>query len=265
MSATLGGLIKDYRQQKNLSQYEIAFSLGWKEPSRLSRIEQGKVSNPSRELIDKIIAVMDLKEDEKNHLLLVGNYLPTQEEIEKMRKEVDPILQNWPYPAYVLDFSWRLLAWNKAAAWVYEIDKETANYLIIKMPRSLDLVFSPQFIQNRFVKGAEKKQWHLFLLQKLVLFMSAQKSRSKEYWYVETIKELMNNKLFAILWTQAQNFHNEIQIDRYEKKSLVNVKDTSQRLSFYLFKAPLLHDQRFDIEFHVPSDIETYSYFDNSL
>jgi len=35
MSATLGGLIKDYRLQKNISQIEIAFVLGWREPSRL--------------------------------------------------------------------------------------------------------------------------------------------------------------------------------------------------------------------------------------
>lgn len=46
MSATLGGLLKDYRLQKNLSQLEIAFAMGWKEPSRLSRIEQGKIGNP---------------------------------------------------------------------------------------------------------------------------------------------------------------------------------------------------------------------------
>ena len=77
MSATLGGYIKDLRLQKNISQLEIAFALGWKEPSRLSRIEQGKVGNPPRELIDKLIDAMTLSEEEKNQLLVIGNYLPT--------------------------------------------------------------------------------------------------------------------------------------------------------------------------------------------
>ncbi len=66
MSATLGGLIKDYRLQKNLSQMEVVFSLGWKEPSRLSRIEQGRVGNPERKMMDRIIVALKLSEEEKN-------------------------------------------------------------------------------------------------------------------------------------------------------------------------------------------------------
>ena len=66
INSTLGGLIKDYRLQKGISQLDIAFSLGWKETSRLSRIEQGRTEKPDRELLDKIIRALNLEEEEKN-------------------------------------------------------------------------------------------------------------------------------------------------------------------------------------------------------
>src|SRR3990167_7521054 len=105
MSATLGGYIKDYRLQKNISQLEIAFALGWKEPSRLSRIEQGRVGNPERKMMDRIIAALKLSEEEKNDLLFAGNYLPTNEEIREIRKKIDSTIEKWLYPVIVYDFS----------------------------------------------------------------------------------------------------------------------------------------------------------------
>ena len=85
MSASLGGLLKDYRLQKNLSQLEIAFSLGWKDTSRLSRIEQGRIDKPQRKLIDKICQIMELKREEKNGDSFVtkgdNNNAPDQQKI----------------------------------------------------------------------------------------------------------------------------------------------------------------------------------------
>src|SRR3990172_10417662 len=99
INSTLGGLIKDYRLQKGISQLDIAFALGWKESSRLSRIEQGKTERPTREILDKIIKALDLEEEEKNFLLLTAGYLPTEEEIQNVKKETAAILNEWQYPA----------------------------------------------------------------------------------------------------------------------------------------------------------------------
>ena len=66
LQASLGGLLKDYRTQKNITQNEVAFSLGWKDIVRLSNIELG-IEKPTRTLIDEICKALDLKEQEKNH------------------------------------------------------------------------------------------------------------------------------------------------------------------------------------------------------
>src|SRR5258708_30374415 len=124
VNSTLGGLIKDYRTQKGISQLDISFALGWKEPSRLSRIEQGKTEKPPRELIDKIIHAIGLEEEEKNILLLTGGYLPTDEEIEKIKQETHNVLEEWLYPATLSDFSWRAITSNHHHTNIYNIGLE---------------------------------------------------------------------------------------------------------------------------------------------
>jgi len=39
ITATLGGLIKDFRIKKRLSQFDVSLRIGWKDTSRLSKIE----------------------------------------------------------------------------------------------------------------------------------------------------------------------------------------------------------------------------------
>ena len=106
VTATLGGLIKDFRIKKRLSQFDVSLRIGWKDTSRLSKIEQGRVGKPARETIEKIIKALELNQQEKGQLLYAGGYLPTDEEIEDIIKKVRTKIDNWHYPAYLLDFSW---------------------------------------------------------------------------------------------------------------------------------------------------------------
>lgn len=261
MSATLGGLLKDYRLQKNLSQMEIAFALGWKEPSRLSRIEQGKVGNPPRELLNRIMEVMELKEEEKSHLLLVGNYLPTKEEIDEIRRKIDSLVRSWPYPAIVYDFSWRIIHHNKVTSHVYQNDASMEKRIREKNPWLIEILFDPDFIMNRLLKGRELQHWHNFLLRFVIHYKYSQRTRTKEKWYIDLIKRLMNNNLFRETWQRAQDTKlTEIAV-KYGMEPLIHPEDDSKRLNFHIFAVPVLTDPRIDIEFDVPADIETYKYF----
>src|SRR3989344_5536505 len=104
ITASFGGLLKDFRTRKNFSQKEIAYAMGWRETSRLSRIEQGITKKTNRETIDRILNILQLERNKKGQLLLAGGYLPTEEEIKQIRMEVQPLLDKWKYPAYLLDF-----------------------------------------------------------------------------------------------------------------------------------------------------------------
>ena len=86
---TLGGLIKDYRIKKRISQLDISLKLGWKDTSRISKIEQGRVGKPNRDTAERLMQALDLTEQERGNFLLVGGYLPTDEEIKIILNETD--------------------------------------------------------------------------------------------------------------------------------------------------------------------------------
>lgn len=263
MSATLGGLIKDYRLQKNISQLEIAFALGWKEPSRLSRIEQGKIEKPSRELVDKLAHSLRLSEEEKNQLLFTGGYLPTDEEIGLFREKISQRMDAWPYPASAMDFSWRIVHDNQILHSMFNVSRKQAEVIKREKPHILELVFDPHFILNHPKNESEKKKRHEFLVRMLSHFQHAQKTRTREKWYQNLIKRMMNNELFKELWSKSQNYTSVIyDVANYSPKFGIPAKE-GKILNLYMFIVPVLKDPRFTIEFHTPADKETFEYFEN--
>ncbi len=261
MSATLGGLIKDYRLQKNLSQMEVAFALGWNETSRLSRIEQGKVGNPSREFIDRLIKIMKLEEEEKNTLLLAGNYLPTLEEIEQAKKIYESLIDNWPFPATVFDFSWRVMGANMKCAKVYPVPDKFKDLFRNLQVNRLEVLFDDDFVQNKFLRGSDLQNWHDFLTNLLAQYRSLQKNRTKENWYILLIKKMLSNKLFRTLWQRVQFTEEKGIIQNYGRKKVVHPDDRSKRLEFHVFLEPLMRDSRFYIDLQLPADETTFEYF----
>ena len=264
MSASLGGLLKDYRLQRNIAQMEVAFALGWKDTSRLSRIEQGVVEKPPRELIDKISKALNLKAQEKNTLLLIGNYLPTKEELEQTRKENEAYLETWPYPAILYDFCWRIILLNKSALRMLSMNKKDKKKAYEVAPSALELVFDPKYVQNQYLKGDEVKVWHTNLFRFLTHFKNFQKSIIRDKWYMATMKKMMNNDLFRELWTKVQNSEVNFITTRFGKKIFVSPEDRNKRLKFNIFVVPLMKDPRFELEFFNPADTETADFFTKS-
>lgn len=261
MSASLGGLVKDYRLQKNISQLEIAFALGWKEPSRLSRIEQGRVEKPPRELLEKIMDAMRLRREERNHLLYVGNYVPTDKDIEEVKTLTDPVIQEWGYPVEVLDFTWRVVHENNASKDFYYTSHVHTKTNKGK-PNVLEIIFSPDFPPNKNQAEENKKQWYAFQTKVLVQFQYAQRTRTKEKFYTELVGRMMKNPLFRELWLQAQQLTTQDIATNYGEKVFINPKNPKQVLRFTFFVVPMFKNPRFDIEFHVPADRETFEYFE---
>ena len=263
LQASLGGLLKDYRTQKNISQTDICLTLGWKDTKRLNIIEQG-VEKPSRGLIDEICASLNLKEQEKNNLLLVGNYLPTLEEIEETRKKVKKIIDDWPYPAVLIDFSWRVLLQNKKKEITFSSNEKIRNEIFIKIPRIIEIVFQNNFVNNLDLKGKELEEWRHWLIELLVHFRNAQQNRTKEKWYIDLISKMMDNPLFQEIWKKSQS-HEMFKLAKHGTKVLIHPKDSKKRLRLYFYVVPLLNDPRFELELCSPADKETYNFFDQDL
>ena len=263
MSATLGGLLKDYRLQKNISQLEISFAVGWKEPSRLSRIEQGRVGRPKRALLDRIMDAMKLDEEERGRLLLGGGYLPTNEEISKVRKQIDSFIMGWKFPIVVYDFSRRVVFENKVADHVYGLSKHYKKTGDNKYPNILEILFDENYSQNTRFKGKKDYSvWSTHLTSVLAQFMKVQRDRTKEKWYTDLIKKMMNNDLFRTHWEKARSTIHTSKVVNYFQETDAVPEDSRLRLTFNLFTIPVQTDLRFEVEFYTPANLETFKYFE---
>lgn len=262
MSATLGGLLKDFRIRKGIQQIDIAFSLGWKETSRLSRIEQGKSAKPSRDLLDSISKAMKLTPIEKNQLLLAGNYLPTEGEIAYIKEKTKDFINNWPYPANLFDFSWRGIAYNEKTSKTYNLSLNIIKFLKGKNPHILEIFFHPDFVQNSKMESKNQELWKQFLKYLILQFRYEQSNRTQERWYKDHIKNMMKNDLFKRLWIESQNMTmQDALVGKFAINNIPHPKNPNKLLNFYLFVVPVLEDPRFEIQMLVPSDMETYQFY----
>lgn len=264
MSATLGGLIKDYRLQRNIPQLDIAYKIGWKDATILSRIEQGVTKNPTREVIDKICEAMGLEEEEKNYLLLIGGYLPTWEEILEIRSKTDPIINEWKYPANVYDFSWRIIHENLAATHIHYLSDDTAKKFSDNPTNAVELNFSEDYLQtSRSLNTGENDR---FLTEIIAQFLEDNRNRSHQKWYIDLMKKMMQVQKFREIYQNALKApKNKLVLEYAYVEVFHRLLSKDHRLKFHMFNAPLLSDRRVFIEFLVPADIETFKYYEDRM
>jgi hypothetical protein len=99
-------------------------------------LEQGRDIHPSEQVVESLARALRLKEEERRHLfLLARQHEPIS--IEPHDGEVSPgllqLVHNLdPHPAYLMGRRWDLLAWNRAAALVFDFNDPAPPY-----PRNL--------------------------------------------------------------------------------------------------------------------------------
>lgn len=117
-SATPGGArLRAIREQAGRPQLwvEAEADLG---TGYLQRVESGRVAQPGRSTVEKILAALGARYSERREILELFGYvvatpLPDADEIAWARDACQHELHDVPFPAYVLDCVPRLLAWNR--------------------------------------------------------------------------------------------------------------------------------------------------------
>ena len=122
--ATAGGFgarLRWWRLRRGLSQLELAGAADSTQ-RHVSFLESGRAA-PSREMILRLAAVLDLPLRQQNALFLAAGYAPpwresdlSAPELARVGRALDYILaQQEPYPAFVVDRRWNLLRANLGA------------------------------------------------------------------------------------------------------------------------------------------------------
>jgi transcriptional regulator with XRE-family HTH domain len=116
-----GGLLRDWRTRRRLSQLDLALDTGVS-PRHLSFIETGR-SRPSPQLLTTLAERLQMPLRERNRLLLAAGYAPRYAEgrldaaaMEQVRGALERLISaHDPYPGVVLDRAWNVLLANRAA------------------------------------------------------------------------------------------------------------------------------------------------------
>lgn len=261
ITATLGGLIKDYRIKKRLSQFDVSLRIGWKDTSRLSKIEQGRVGKPTKETIEKIIKALELNKQEKGQLLYAGSYVPTDEEIENIIKKVKNKIDKWHYPALLIDFCWRQLYTNDVNMRVFNLPKKWKTIVRKEKPNILEAPFLPKNILKVAIeKGEDEMNLKPFAVAHIATFKAIHQRFQHEPWYKKLIQYLMKYPEFRKLWPKVEPYDYEKSLE-YEYKELTGIYEGKKRtLKLHMFVVNVISDPRFDLIFYTPADRNTDEY-----
>lgn len=254
LTATLGGLIKDYRLKKRLSQLEVSLRIGWSDTTRLSKIEQGRVGKPTRETVDKITTALDLTKQEIGEFLFMGGYLPTEEEIKEVSKEIESKIMDWPYPAVFIDFSWRCLMVNQATIETFGFPKDFINQVPKVKPNLLELVIAPkELLPVEIFKGDHKENLKPFAIAQTVQFKFEQLGRETDLWYKKLINKLIGDPRFREIWLEVnpQSYYKSL-LD-YEYKVITWPNNEKPEKRYHVLSSRLISDQRFQIILYYPA------------
>src|SRR2546425_8279643 len=123
----VGTLIRHWRTRRQLSQLDLATEAGISS-RHVSFIETGR-TQPSREMVLLLAAVLDVPLRDRNSLLTLAGYAPIYREtplqapaLAKARRALDFLLrQQEPYPALVLDRHWNVVQVNEGTARVQTV------------------------------------------------------------------------------------------------------------------------------------------------
>jgi transcriptional regulator with XRE-family HTH domain len=118
----LGHLLKQWRRRHGYSQLDLALATRTTQ-RHVSFIESGRTA-PSRDMVLRLAATLNLPLRQQNVLLLAAGYAPLWRErdlsapgLAAVSRALDYMLaQHEPFPAFVVDRRWNLLRANHGAA-----------------------------------------------------------------------------------------------------------------------------------------------------
>ncbi|KRE88883.1 XRE family transcriptional regulator [Frateuria sp. Soil773] len=117
----MGNLLREWRAARRLSQLALALDAGTS-ARHLSCIETGK-AQPSREMVVRLADALGMPLRQRNALLAAAGFAPgyaetplATPELAQVRRAIEFILvQQEPYPAFLLNRHWDVLMANRAA------------------------------------------------------------------------------------------------------------------------------------------------------
>lgn len=167
LAQPIGEKLRDWRQRRRLSQLDLALDAEIS-TRHLSFVETGRAT-PSRDMVLRLAAELEVPLRERNALLLAAGYAPmfadrplADAALAPARLAIEALLKaHEPYPALAIDRHWTLVAANRAAG---ALMAGVAAWLIAPPVNVLRLTLHPEGMAPRIENLGE---WRAHLLHRL--------------------------------------------------------------------------------------------------
>jgi transcriptional regulator with XRE-family HTH domain len=222
----------------------------------LQRVEAGKVRQPERDTLERILMALGARYTERRDILELFGYvvdtpLPTPDEIQwatgVYQSEINPAV----FPAYLLDCAHRLLSWNSVVPMLFGIYPAATRPTVVQGVSMLRIIFDPAYQVASWIVNSED----FFPAQIRALRYEMQWFRD-EPWYKALIDEMLQCPLFERYWQAAESGPTYHVAGRPLVMFQLDLPGTGL-LQFRLISEPFAQDRRFRVLYYLPAEPQT--------
>jgi transcriptional regulator with XRE-family HTH domain len=251
-----GRRLRELRRQAGKTQLfvELEADLG---SGYLQRVEAGKVVQPEKYTLERILKAIGASYDETTEVLELFGYssprsLPTRRDIAWARTICQPILQKIMLPAYLLDCAHRLLAWNHFIPRLFGVTENDPTFKRLVGASIFIAWFDPHTIPGALVCEPQ-----VFYPQMIHAHRHEMHPYRHEKWCIQLHEKwLQESALFKRYWMDATNNADYAVAARSLSPLRLSLAQGTLAL-FHLAIEPLTQDTRFRIVYFIPADAET--------
>lgn len=211
---TLGDFLKSRRERLQPSDVGLVGSYGRRRTSGLRReevaylagvsttwytwLEQGRDVTASREVLESIAKALQLSQEELLHLLSLANYgkpADTFMDDVTIDPELQKIIGQLTYPAFIANNRTEVLAWNQMAAEFILHDARMSESTPLERIVMTHYVFTSPYLRKHL------ENWDEFARYGIAVFRLYVDQNTDDPWFDEFVQQMCKeSKEFAALW-----------------------------------------------------------------
>lgn len=246
---TGGRKIRALREAAGKTQLDVELdaSLG---TGYLQRVESGKVRQPERETLERILTALDARYTVRREILELYDYhvdtpIPELDDIQWAIGRCQQALDTAAFPAYLLDCTHRLLAWNDLASLLLGCDLTRLQHVSM-----LKILFNPELGVSPRIDNPET-----FYPATIRAFRYEMEAFRGESWYGDVIQDMLDSSLhFRQVWASTSADH---EIAARPQTPIVFRLPADVILKFRLTTETFAQDRRFRLVYYLPADAVT--------
>ena len=271
-SVTSGGeRLRRLRNRCGLTQQVVADRISFEgegpDKPAISRIETGYNRSPERATLQRIVdAIWEARFSERREIIdcfgyLVDLPLPSEDDVTWARETCQPLLDQYPFPAYLLDCAEHIRAWNHQCLRTLGAREDSMLFRQALENPIFEAFYDKKINLSEFLINIEEFRLFNLRIVKQVLTPYAE-----EEWCAKLVEDARRKyDDFAADWRKVSELETGV-FEEIAARPLMTFQwrhphSKTKRLTFRLATEHLTRDTRFRVYYYLPTDRDTLEFY----